>query len=613
MKIKLIEEYKSISSLPDINLPDFTVLTGINGAGKTHLLEGISSSCIQLEIENRAVSSIVHFNYQDFIVKQINTSQKRQQHQQANLQPQQKIKRFHNKDVIIAELRIVQSKIHSLMSNSNAEMYAQGELTIYAFVYQKMFSMNIAFLDDLPTIDEVIDSVTEQTLHRENISFQREEIELAYGQAASTLESIKQILEDDDLIKRYYRISKNIGIHLTQLGPNNFAYQENVLGEILMHEIKDYRWQQAENDNNKARNKRRENVTYHEEEEFRKINGIPPWELLNQVLNEYSCNGYSIPVERISYPIIGKNFEDFQPAISLVNQSTKQDIGVEDLSSGEKTLLALALMIYKQKKGGTFSEVLLLDEIDGNLHPSMIQQLLNVLENILVKKYGMKVILVTHSPTTIALVPDDSVFTMYRETDSNERLQKQNKSDALKILTEGYATLDEGIKLFDQISRKEISILTEGYNTQYLEKANRFFGDPDKIEVITAVERKSGKNQLKTLYDFFARANHDKKVIFVWDCDVVKSKDLKEVNNTVPYIFEKNNSNKTIRTGIENLFPQDLIKEQFYKKETTNKQGGKNTQLDKNKMREFLIKNGDESDFINFKPFFDWIKDEHLQ
>ena len=112
---------------------------------------------------------------------------------------------------------------------------------------------------------------------------------------------------------------------------------------------------------------------------------------------------------------IGQRTQDFQSDIYLVNRSTNQNIGVEDISSGEKTLLSLALMIYKQKKGGTFSEVLLLDEIDGNLHPSMIQQLLNVLENVFIKNYGMKVILVTHSPTTIALAPDASVSTMYRE------------------------------------------------------------------------------------------------------------------------------------------------------------------------------------------------------
>ena len=313
--------------------------------------------------------------------------------------------------------------------------------------------------------------------------------------------------------------------------------------------------------------------TISRKKKFKEIHGIPPWELLNQVLNEYSCNGYSIPVGQIPYPQIGQRTQDFQSDIYLVNQSTKQNIGVEDLSSGEKTLLSLALMIYKQKKGGTFSEVLLLDEIDGNLHPSMIKQLLNVLENVFVKKYGMKVILVTHSPTTIALAPDDSVFAMYREIDSNERLQKQNKSDALKILTEGYATLDEGIKLFDQISRKEISILTEGYNTQYLKKANQFFGDQNKIEIITGVEGKSGKAQLKTLYDFFTRSKHDKKVIFVWDCDAKEYKKLGEDNNTAAYVFENNSGNKIIQSGIENLFPQDSIKEEFYKEETTNKKG----------------------------------------
>ena len=87
MKIKFIVSYKSINSLPGINLPDFTILTGVNGAGKTHLLEGISSGCIRLESGNKEVSSIVHFNYQNFIVKRLNTSQQKQKPQQANLQP----------------------------------------------------------------------------------------------------------------------------------------------------------------------------------------------------------------------------------------------------------------------------------------------------------------------------------------------------------------------------------------------------------------------------------------------------------------------------------------------------------------------------------------------
>ena len=62
--------------------------------------------------------------------------------------------------------------------------------------------------------------------------------------------------------------------------------------------------------------------------------------------------------------------------------------------------------------------------------------------------------------------------------------------------------LEEGIKLFDQISKKELSIITEGDNAEYIKKAMEFFGNQhvNKIDIIKGVEGKSGKNQLKTIF-----------------------------------------------------------------------------------------------------------------
>ncbi len=44
IELALKNPYKSISSLQKTSLPDFTVLTGLNGAGKTHLLEAIHTN-----------------------------------------------------------------------------------------------------------------------------------------------------------------------------------------------------------------------------------------------------------------------------------------------------------------------------------------------------------------------------------------------------------------------------------------------------------------------------------------------------------------------------------------------------------------------------------------
>ena len=51
MKLALKSEYKSIKSLDSGDLPDFTVLTGLNGSGKSHLLEAISNGHITIDGE----------------------------------------------------------------------------------------------------------------------------------------------------------------------------------------------------------------------------------------------------------------------------------------------------------------------------------------------------------------------------------------------------------------------------------------------------------------------------------------------------------------------------------------------------------------------------------
>ncbi len=110
------------------------------------------------------------------------------------------------------------------------------------------------------------------------------------------------------------------------------------------------------------------------------------------------------------------------------------EISFEDLSSGEKILMALVASIYKSQSDGVFPDILLLDEIDATLHPSMIKNLLKVIENIFLAK-GVKVIFTTHSPTTVALAPNDSIYVMKK--DGLDRIQKTSKEKAIKILTEG--------------------------------------------------------------------------------------------------------------------------------------------------------------------------------
>ena len=270
--------------------------------------------------------------------------------------------------------------------------------------------------------------------------------------------------------------------------------------------------------------------------------------------------------------------------------------------------MALIAAVYKNSSDKHFPKILLLDEIDASLHPSMIQNLLDVIEKVFVKN-GIRIIFATHSPTTIALSPEESIYLMNK--DEEKRIEKKEKSAALSILTEGFATLEEGIKLFDQVSIKEVSIITEGYNAAYLKKACDFFGDNTKIEIISGVERGSGKNQLKTLFYFFSKVPHNRKVFFVWDCDCKRERDyssLQSENNTYPFIFQKNTSNDVAKSGIENLFDVNLFDN--FSTKVTDSQGTERKEFDGNRKKDFgsfVINRNSKDDFINFKPLFDKI------
>ena len=51
INIKLQNNYKSIKSLANTTLPDLTILTGLNGSGKSQFLEAIANGSIQLTDE----------------------------------------------------------------------------------------------------------------------------------------------------------------------------------------------------------------------------------------------------------------------------------------------------------------------------------------------------------------------------------------------------------------------------------------------------------------------------------------------------------------------------------------------------------------------------------
>ena len=170
------------------------------------------------------------------------------------------------------------------------------------------------------------------------------------------------------------------------------------------------------------------------EEQFVARHGPPPWDLLNETLAmiglEYQLN----------HPRGGEDNLPFE--VRLTHRETGFQIDPTQLSAGEKALMAIAMSLYAGSHLGEAIElpkILLLDEPDASLHPSMVRSLLRVVDDIFCKRFGVKVIMATHAPSTVALAAADSLYTIRRIGDP--RLRRASRDDALNGLMVGLPTL----------------------------------------------------------------------------------------------------------------------------------------------------------------------------
>lgn len=159
-------------------------------------------------------------------------------------------------------------------------------------------------------------------------------------------------------------------------------------------------------------------------DEIEKLIGPAPWKVLDEILT----------VAEFPYRVQA-------PISSLLNpyeielKEHNALIKPQDLSSGEKVILQLALWLYLSRHHNRFPKLLLLDEPDAHLHPSMARQFMDVIQEVLVNRYKVRVILTTHSPSTVALAPEGSVFEMTRG--SSTIVASSSKANSIGLLTAG--------------------------------------------------------------------------------------------------------------------------------------------------------------------------------
>jgi ABC-type branched-subunit amino acid transport system ATPase component len=194
---------------------------------------------------------------------------------------------------------------------------------------------------------------------------------------------------------------EDIKLHYTEVNINSLgSYNVAAIFNTYVKRIHD-------NEFNTWKNKEKgSDVPYYSNDEFERKFGPAPWIIINKILDGVFDGKFHFPqpanLNSITY--------DHQTPLL---QNNDQPITREDLSSGEKTLLWLALSLfntqYHDKEILSAPKLLLLDEPDAYLHPKMVQKMFSFLSEFN-EHFGTRIILISHSPTTAALSPENSLF-----------------------------------------------------------------------------------------------------------------------------------------------------------------------------------------------------------
>lgn len=315
MQIYSKSQFRSIEPLSPIKIQDFIVITGINGSGKSHLLEGISKKQIQLNENKKDLTSI----------KYVNTFA---------LSPNKSNK------VTIQDFKISPEQIKRLYTE-----------------YLQLEKSNQLLIQG-PSTD-----------NSQSISLIRQVAEKAK-------KSILELEEND-----FY-------IHTPG---NAIADQTDIFGHNLSEIFKHYQVTKDENNFNKYHSEKTgEKISYQSDDEFAKKYGEePPWDLVNRILDEANLD------YKVNSP--AGHHRDAPFKLMLINNLNNVEIDFNELSSGEKVIMSLAIALYNSKLEREFPEVLLMDEPDASLHPSMTKQFLDVIQTVFVHEKKMKVLMTTHS------------------------------------------------------------------------------------------------------------------------------------------------------------------------------------------------------------------------
>lgn len=172
--------------------------------------------------------------------------------------------------------------------------------------------------------------------------------------------------------------------------------------------------------------------------------GPLPWAAVNSAMQEAGLQ-YEMVLPVVVEGSFMRPF-DINYRLELRHRQRGTVVPPSALSSGERVIFLTAIWSYffNQSALNTRAALLLLDEPDAHLHPALTSVFLKVVRSELVERRGLRVIVATHSPSTVALTEEGELFVM--SIDSPRIRPVSNKWEAVAHLTAGLVTVGSHTK-----------------------------------------------------------------------------------------------------------------------------------------------------------------------
>lgn len=551
--IRLRKKYLSIGELTCPELPDFTVLTGRNGAGKTQLLQAIMGG--HADVPGIARSGIELYDLTSFRPPE-SAPGDNGSYLFARTTARHYLEGYKGPSPIAVASEIFEQHIATIKEQ-------QGKQACIDFV--DTLRKRISRIPDFSVFPSRPDQETAyiRSLHDRVWTPLRRHVQ---GRAGTRTNRDNSFRGDPAAIvtmamkqtsKLPHELTTDDILRASHYEGGTF---ENRISEVFAaYQLDQYEWAHARFESHPESVRFADLVA-----EYHRRNP-PPWDVLRFVLAEMrDASGedglfdfdFSDPADiRLGM----SNYREFSFTTEMTNRSSGARYALDSLSSGEKILMTLCLASFNRRLGRRRPALLLLDELDAMLHPSMIMALMAALRSLFVD-HGCKVLMTTHSPMTVAAISETDVFRVIRNG-THVRVAPTTTVEAVEELSEGIATVDTGLRIA-AAAGADVTILTEGHNARHLKRWVEL-NFPQGVLVFDHLAEHTDKGQLLTYGRMLGAMQPDTHFVIVWDCDAAaQAQKLREQlpsgAKVTPFAFRKRD-NQIARRGIENNYDEDIL------------------------------------------------------